>query len=174
MAQPLLTFEVMGEVQLSRGLSRFAEDVKDLREPFREIIQQLYDIERQQFDTEGGRAESWQPLAPSTVERKERGGFGSKILVRTEAMESSLTGQTTDTRVEVQPLLMRFGTKVPYAGYHQTGTTHMPARPVIKLIESDKLAIMKTLHRYLVKQAKKEFAGLAPTAGAGKKHVGGS
>ncbi len=42
MPEPILTFEVDGDVQLARGFSRFADDVKDLRVPFRGIFGGAY------------------------------------------------------------------------------------------------------------------------------------
>lgn len=174
MAGPLLNIDVMGDVQLSRGFSRFAEDVKDLSEPFREIVRQFKGIEQKQFNTEGGYGSGgWKPLAPSTVEHKEREGFSAKILVRTGLLMESLTGESPWTIAEVRPLELRLGTKLEYALLHQKGTSRMPARPVIDLTEKDKMDFMKTIQRYLVKNMKKEFGGLMGTAGAGAAHLGG-
>lgn len=158
MPQPILTFDVMGDVQLSRGLSRFADDVKDLREPFREIVKQFHKIEKQQFDSEGGYGSGgWTPLSPATIEQKARVGFPDKILVRTGALRNSLVGETGESEIEIRPLQMRKRVKLRYAIYHQTSTSRMPARPLIQLTEKDKMDFMKTIQRYLVKQAKERL-----------------
>ena len=73
----------------------------------------------------GGRA--WAPLAMSTILRKEHGA----ILVDSGRMYESLTtpNGTADTIWETGDTWLRFGTSVPYAHWHQTGTRRMPARP---------------------------------------------
>lgn len=70
---------------------------------------------------------AWKPLALSTVLRKEHGA----ILVDTGRMYESLTtpNGTADTIWETGDTWLRFGTSVPYARFHQTGTRRMPARP---------------------------------------------
>ena len=113
------------------------------------------------------------PLAPSTLARKARGGYSGVILVRTEALRDSLTGRGSNTIAIVRPMQLTVGTKLGYGGYHQTVTGQMPARPPISFTEQDKLEIMRTIQRYLVGQAKKDFAGIADITSKGKAHVGG-
>ena len=177
MAQPFVfSLDIAGDKQLQRGLSRFGEDVKDLREPFREIVKDFHEIERKQFDSEGGYGSGgWKALAPSTLKQKERAGFPTTIMVRTGKLKESLISKTGDTVEEVRPLELRVGTEVSYAIYHQSTTprTKLPRRPLIDLTEADKKRWMKIFQRYLVKEMKKEFAGLMPTIGVGKSHVGG-
>lgn len=158
MAQPVLTLDIMGDEQLVRGLSRFADDVKDLREPFREIVKEFHKIEQKQFQSEGGYGSGgWAPLSPRTVELKQRAGFPDKILVRERFLIESLTGETPWSITEVRPLEMRVGSKLEYARFHQKGTGAMPARPVIDLTEGDKMTFMKTIQRYLVNQIGRAF-----------------
>ncbi len=157
MAEPLLTIDVMGDEQLARGLSRFADDVRDLREPFREIVKQFHKIEGKQFESEGKYGSGgWRPLAPSTAEQKRREGFPDKILVREKHLMESLTGETPWSMVEVRPLEMRVGTKLDYAAYHQQGRG-VPKRPIINLTEKDKMDFMKIIQRYLVNQVGRAF-----------------
>lgn len=158
MAQPILTLDIMGDKQLARGLSRFADDVKDLKEPFREIVKQFYEIEEKQFQSEGGYGSGgWKPLSPRTVELKRKAGFPNKILVREKFLMESLTGKNPWSIAEVRPLEMRVGSKLEYARFHQKGTSTMPARPVIDLTEGDKMTFMKTIQRYLVNQIGRAF-----------------
>jgi phage gpG-like protein len=69
----------------------------------------------------------WKPLALPTVMAK---GF-SAILVETGRMFESLTtpNGTEDTIWITGKNWLTFGTEVPYAKFHQTGTRRMPARP---------------------------------------------
>lgn len=150
-----LTFDVMGDTQVARGFSRFADNVKDMSDAFREIVKDFHEGERKQFETEGGYgAGGWQPLAMSTVLRK---GGPSPILVREGTLRDSLVGESPYSIVDIRPLEARMGTKVPYARFHQKGTSRMPARPVIMLPEGQKTRWHKIVHRYLVKQADRSF-----------------
>jgi len=154
----MLTFKVLGDEQVSRGFSRFAEDVKDLSAAFREIVKDFHESEQRQFESQGDYgAGGWQPLASTTIERKERGGFPLDILVRTGALKESLAGKTGHTIEVIKPLEMQVGTTLPYARFHQEGTGIMPARPIIMLPEEQKTRMHKIIHRYLVKQAGKRF-----------------
>ena len=59
----------------------------------------------------------WPPLAPSTLREKTRLGFPLVPLVRTGALEKSLTDRQVAARIT--PQSMSWGTDVPYAKYHQ-------------------------------------------------------
>lgn len=158
MAGFVLTFDVDGDTQVARGFSRFADNVKDLSDAFREIAKDFHESEERQFDTEGGYgAGGWAPLAPSTIESKARRGFPDRILVRTGQLRDSLMGRGPRAVEVVRPLELRVGTELDYARYHQRGTRRMPARPVIMLPEEQKTRMHKTIHRYLVKQANRSF-----------------
>lgn len=152
-----------GDAQLARGLSRFGEDCKDLRPAFKQIATSFRQIEAKQFSSQGGYGSGgWTALRASTIARKERGGYPMDILVRTGALRDSLIERTSGTVIDIQPLKLSLGTSVPHAIFHQRGTRHMQARPLIQLTEGDKRDWMKMLQRYLVGQARKR---IAPAAG---------
>ena len=154
-----LYFEVEGDVQLARSFSRFGEGVEDMRPAFRQIMEAFFQIEKKQFASEGRYGSGgWESLSPTYALWKSRNFPGASILQRTRRMVLSLTGETSDTVKEMSPKNFRIGTKVPYAGYHQTGTSRMPRRPVIELTESDKREWIKIVQRWLVNMAKQ--AGL--------------
>lgn len=151
------TFTVAGDKQLVRSLSRFGEDVKDLRPAFRLIAASFREIERKQFESQGTYgAGGWVSLSPSYAEWKELNYPGRQILQLTGALMASLVGKTSDSIEEIEKLVMAIGSKLNYALFHQTGTGRMPARPVIKLTEEDKRGWMKILHKFLVSEAKRE------------------
>jgi phage gpG-like protein len=100
----------------------------DYTEALDDAIEILQGFERRLYLEQrdaGGRA--WAPLAMSTILRKEHGA----ILVDSGRMYESLTtpNGTADTIWETGDTWLRFGTSVPYAHWHQTGTRRMPARP---------------------------------------------
>ena len=87
----------------------------------------MAEIEEQQFDTQGEGA--WPGLAESTLAEKSAGGWPSDPLVRTGNLKESLVDP--GRAAETGPMQMTWGSDVPYAIFHQTGTSKMPQRQVI-------------------------------------------
>lgn len=154
----VFTFEVDGQVEIARGFSRFADDVKDLSPAFREMVKDFHEGEKRQFESGGHYgAGGWRPLAPSTLERKAREGFPSDILVRTGELKASLVSGGGHAVEEVRELSMKVGTDLKYGIHHQRGTSRMPARPIIRLPEEQKTRWHKIIHKFLVQRMKEAF-----------------
>lgn len=149
-----LELSIFGDVQLRRKLLRFGEKAQDASDAFEEIADQLRLIEREQFDSEGGFASAgWAPLAPSTILRKLSRGQPLTILEATGRLRRSLTGEHDPGHVEiVGPQQLVFGTQVPYAHFHQTGTSQMPRRRPVELRETDRRQVVRILQRHLVSE----------------------
>lgn len=114
----------------------------------------LREVTEQQFDTQGQHASGgWAPLAASTVAEKARKGLRPEILQATGRMKESLTRRFDSGHIEELrgPDTLAFGSRVPYAGYHQTGTSRMPRRRPIALTEGDKRRIMKAIQLAMVR-----------------------
>ncbi len=63
----------------------------------------------------------WAPLLPQTIRRK---GGDARILRRHDSLSSETVAiPTSGAGIEI--------TSVDYGGYHQTGTKHMVARPIL-------------------------------------------
>ncbi len=148
-------FAVDGVVQMARSIERFAGDVKDVRPAWPGVLQILRLASAERFRTAGAHGgQRWVPLSPRYAAYKARRWPGRGILVRTGALQDSLTQETGQSIVQMHPLELRYGTKVPYAVFHQRGGRRLPRREVIHLAESDKLDVMREVQRYLVKRAK--------------------
>lgn len=144
-----LIIEHAGDQQIARDLLRIDARVMDARPAFAQIINDLERIEGRQFDSQGGYGSGgWQPLAAATVARKQAQGLDPRILHAKGDLSGSLTGKGGDGLREVFPSSMAFGSRVPYAKYHQTGTGRMPQRQPLELPEGDRRAIPRTLQRY--------------------------
>ena len=145
------TIQIDGDVQLARRLSRVSAGVRDFRPAWEQIVSQVERIEEEQFSSQGAHGSGgWQPLSPAYAAWKARNFGGGGILVRTGRLRSSLTRRNPDSIREVRPLELRFGTRVPYAAFHQRGTRALPERKPIELSEGDRREIVRTLQRYLV------------------------
>ena len=143
-------FEVAGEQQVDRMLSRTSEKLKDLR-PFLDGVEDmLSEIVVEQFASEGSRSVSWAPLSPRYAAQKQARWGRQPILVASGAMKKSLISKG-GAHIARHPdkETLEFGTQTPYAIYHQTGTEQMPQRKILDLMERDRRAIMKLLQRYL-------------------------
>ena len=151
----VLRFEVAGDVQVARGFSRFADAAKDLRPAFREIVADFRKGEREQFATEGRYGSGgWVPLSLRTQLFKAQYYPGATILVRTGRLRESLAASTADTIEELRPLRLQVGSRVPYAIFHQHGTSQMPPRPPIDLPETQRTRWHKIIHARLVHEAR--------------------
>ena len=94
------------------------------------------------FDSEGSYAgEAWAPLSPYTLERKAQLGYPDEILVAEGNLRASLTdpfGHVTASLAHLgsgykemrDDTTVAVGTTDESAGFHQGGTSRMPARPI--------------------------------------------
>lgn len=145
-----------GEVLVRRRMLRFADSLAVPREGLEAAGVVIREAIEQQFDTEGGHASGgWAPLADSTVREKARKGLDPHILRATDRLMTSLTRKFDPENIEAMDGVdaMKFGSSVPYGGYHQTGTSKMPRRRPVALTEADKIAIMKAIQLSIRKAA---------------------
>lgn len=114
--------------RLRRRIDRMRERANDLIPAWEVVADWLSEQQRIQFDTEGARwGRPWTPLAESTLAGKLRRGEPPDILVRASVLERSLAIRTLSIE-RLSPRTMVLGTRVPYARFHQRGTSRMPAR----------------------------------------------
>lgn len=125
-----------------RRFTRFASELTDLAPLFEDMADEFGKWEAEAFASGG--ASSGGAWAP----RKDGGAGG--ILIRTGKLMGSLTGPSIRN---ISARRMELGTAVPYAKYHQSGTSRMPARPVIRLTGANKASWTRLIHRYILKAA---------------------
>lgn len=145
-----LRIDSFGDVQLSRRLLRFGDNAGDMSPAFREIVDDFAKLGFRQFQSEGRLASGgWAPLAASTIAAKGH----DTILSATGDLETSLTG-TSDgglRSVKIGRDEMEFISRVPYARYHQRGTSKMPRRRPFELRDRDRRKVVKRMQDHLVK-----------------------
>ena len=144
-----VTFDFHGDTQLDRVIDRMADRVDDASPAFEAMADRFAAAEQAQFASQGGfGGGGWAPLSPAYAAWKASRG-GGPILVLTGALKGSLTSRPfgVETISNKQAV---FGTAVAYAGYHQSGTSKMPARPPVKLPESERREWMKIMQRFIV------------------------
>jgi phage gpG-like protein len=141
------TATITGEVQLDRAFNRVEQEITDFRNFWPGVITTFYEIENEQFLTEGasGASGKWTPLSPAYKLFKERKFPGKTILRREDALYESMTGpDALDSVLRPEKEELLIGSAVPYALFHQK------SRPIISLTEEQKRRFMKSIQQRLV------------------------
>lgn len=142
---------MFGEDILERELLRSAERAVMAQPAWEAIIEAMQKDTAEQFDSQGGaQSGGWAPLSPLTIANKARLNLRPEILRATDRMMNSFTGETGDTIKDVLPFEFSWGTEVPYATFHQSGTSKMPQRRIIDFTEAQKVKYTKILQRYII------------------------
>jgi phage gpG-like protein len=139
------TYEDNSEA-VNEALAGFKGALADNAPALRAIADDFRETIAQQFASEG-RAEGtpWPARKSSrgvgTTRRVARtrrpDQIGTPLLVRTGALRDSLIGPGAAAHVEENDgSSLTLGSRLPYAMFHQVGTRHMPARPIIVLTDA--------------------------------------
>lgn len=157
-----LTGLVVGEAQVSYGLSRFSENVEDWRPLWDAFMPLWANMEEEQFNTQGARSgTTWEPLKATYATYKAKVAPGAPILYLTGTMRADIIKPKA---IKAKTSLQLWTTAQGYWKYHQAGTPHMARRPVVQFTESDLEDLRRITHRFLYDSAKK--AGLPAHEGA--------
>lgn len=153
-------------------LDALAARASDWEEPFGLIDESFKKIEARRFEQDGP---GWAPLAASTVARKA--GYGDTgTLERTGELMASLAGDGAGHILDIVPSgtpSIVMGTDVPYAQFHQLGSTvypdgsQLPARPVVQINAETVALWMEILQAYL---SEGELAGASEVQASSAAH----
>ena len=138
-----ISWEIAGEVQLSRTLTRLALDLHDFREPLKRVGKEVvYPEIKHQFDVEGDPTK-WPALSPGYARWKARHYPGVPMLTAKGGLRRSLTYKgapgaiydLTKEQLAIGTSLQTPGGKWNLGLIHQLGAprAHIPARPMLKL-----------------------------------------
>lgn len=123
--------DAFGDKQIRREILRWGEYAMDASPAFDSILDGWLRGAKRNFRTAGAYASGgWAELSPRTVAAKRRSkdaktrSNAERILHATNKLRDSLTKRgAPDSIQKVRPGELRWGTKVPYAPYHQHGAT---------------------------------------------------
>lgn len=145
------TLDVLGETQVDRAFLRVSDAARNLTPLFERLVKELQEVEKLQFESEGAYGSGgWAELSEATIESKQRRGMDNGILRATNALYNSLTGSGSGSIVDVSAEWLRYGTAIPYAGFHQSGTSLMPQRRVVQLPEGERRNLVKIIQQYIL------------------------
>lgn len=150
--------EVKGLPEVIAAFAEVQGGVADLRKnaTWLRVQQAYYKTVKQVFANEGGRSK-WQGLSSPYKEIKAKQYGNVPILQRTKRLYRSMTQMGGEAIVDKQATEMTLGSRVPYGGYHQSGTSKMPSRPPIDFTDEQQKEILKPIGdslRQLVANAK--------------------
>lgn len=111
----------------------------------------FYKIVGSIFKAEGGASGKWKALTPAYQRVKVRKWGNQPILTASGALYRSLTQEGTQgSTFSETPQEMEIGTTIKYAGFHQSGTRKMPARPILDFTDEQESQLMKPIQDKLV------------------------
>jgi len=120
---------------VTKSLAAFQDVLADQAPALREIADDFREMLAQQFASEGrAQGTPWAGRVGPTL-ASARPGQAPALLVRTGALRDSLISPGSGHVEEMDGRSLTLGTRLPYAMFHQLGTRHMPARPIIVLSE---------------------------------------
>lgn len=126
-------------------LGKAEKGIKNLTPFFRSAETFLKSATKEQFETEGKYMTArWNKLKPSTKKSRAIKGYAGKpILENTGRLKNSYKTKFRGSTIIV------WGTNVPYAEFHQLGTTKMRARRVLAMNKRMREAIDKLFTFYI-------------------------
>ncbi len=114
--------------EMERRLKQFELLLSDLRSLWPSVVPIFIRWLSEQFSTEGAwGGDPWAPLAPSTVAFKQKHFPGRGILYAS----GDLRRAASRPKRTATPRTLTLSIEDDKAGYHQEGTSRMPARPII-------------------------------------------
>lgn len=157
-----LTISAPGAEKVDVALSRFTEQMRDLRPFWTTAFQdQFYKDQLANFESQGKYVGGWPPLSPRYAAYKSRVRPGRPMMVFNGVLKASLTSPGARYAVfKPQAQSVIIGTSDPKAMAHQLGRGRLPRRQILWLASSQTYG--RLAHRWAVQQA--STAGLQTTA----------
>lgn len=142
-----IEFQVDGEIATIAAFAEVQGGIADLRKnaTWLRVQQAYYKAVKEVFASEGGKSGKWAGLSSPYKAIKAKKYGNVPILQRTKRLYRSMTQMGGEAIVNKQATEMTLGSNVPYGGYHQRGTSKMPARKVIDFSDEQQTAILKPI-----------------------------
>jgi hypothetical protein len=147
------SFEVAGVEQFSRAFNRIEEELDDLRTIWPEVAKQFYQIEGEQFRSEGGIGASgkWAALSPAYAKYKAVKFPNQPIGKATTSLFDAMTNPEAPGAIfKPERGQLTIGTSIPY------GRDFHKKRSVISMNEDQKRRIQKAIQVGLVAFVRKQ------------------
>lgn len=147
MSAPVLDVRIEGAERWQRRLQNVEGRLEDFRPLGEQLEPVIYGRFGRWLSAEG--EGTWQPLSPGYAAWKAKKYPGRRIMVQTGALAESLTdrnGQFSVRRVDRRG--GEWGTRVPYAQFHDKGTKRAPKRRIIIITTAFRKDIVDVMRDY--------------------------
>jgi len=134
----MFNISISGDTEVKRKLNKISGEIKDLKPAFTEMKSLLIAELRRNFDTKGS--------SFGTPWAARKYPYAWAILQKTGKMKNSWQDIVTSHSMII------FNT-TPYATYHQHGTRHLPARPIVGISQN----MLQVITRIVIKHIKKQL-----------------
>lgn len=115
-----------------KAIQKLIKQSDDLSQPLSDIADRFRESRKFIFDKSRKSPGQYKDLSPNYKKQKNKDlGFAYPILLRTGRLRDSITTKNSESITEIGKKYLVLGTKVPYSGYHQSGTSVMPQRPFL-------------------------------------------
>lgn len=155
-----ISISVDGIPEFDRIFRRMDLSLSDLTPVWEETRDAFWEIEKEQFASEGaaGGAGRFERLSPKYEKVKARRYPGKPILEATGRMRAAYTSKTSDSVVQISRDSLTVGGRGKVgriAAYHQRGGGRLPQRKVISFSESQKRRMTKRLQKRMLKEMRR-------------------
>lgn len=147
-----IKIEIRNPERLKNQIRLIGTLIKDWKEPLTNIRNDFWNEERAIFESEGsaGNRSKWAALSAKYAATKAKKFPGKTILRATDKLFNQMTGGGFSA---ITSTSMFAGTKLPYAVFHQLGTSKMPARKLIRITGEQKSRYTNIVNDYVMKFA---------------------
>lgn len=153
----MLKIRITGSQEVIKTLKETKKRLTDYREYFEDqVTPALFKRFDEVFQKEGAiNGKRWRRLRPATLAEKRSKGYRLEILRRTDRLYNAYTGKNSYGRILIYPQSLVYKNFVPYAIYHETGTSRgLPKRTTVARIVAFKgfrQELTNRLNNYLSK-----------------------
>lgn len=152
------SFEIDGVPAFDRAFNRIEQELDDLRSIWPAVAKEFYQIEVEQFESEGaaGASGKWAALSPAYARYKAVKFPNQPILRATTSLFDAMTNPDALGAVfKPEKSQLTIGANIDYGTYHQRGRG-VPQRKVISPSESQKRRIQKAIQVGLVQFVRRQ------------------
>jgi hypothetical protein len=156
---PRFVLTIDGVPEFDRAFSRIEKEIDDHRFLWPAVSQEIYQIETEQFETEGGAGASgrWAALSASYKKFKDVAFPNQPILRATTSLFDSVTDPDASGAIfRPEQGMLTIGTSHEAGIDHQRGTGKMPARKVYSFSDTQKRRIQKAIQIGLVQLVRRQ------------------
>jgi phage gpG-like protein len=131
---------IFGDNAVEANLIHGAEALANMEPVLTEVAKDVMRVIRVTIEGQGRRyGGSWHALDPAYLARKVKKGLDPRILIATKKMLNAYSEFGNENQaLQILPHSLFLGSHLDYPGYHEYGTSKMPARSFLEFYPQDR------------------------------------